>query len=214
MKPTLPDAAGREGFDFRAHLQRQREWSSKTFGPGPRTAGLVDHIRKELCEIEADPTDVSEWIDVTILALDGAWRAGYSPDDIIAALVAKQTKNEGRVWPDWRTAPADKAIEHDRLAEDGRRYRELIEMHSGEFPQFREQLDSVTADRDRLAARCEGLEAALQSFVRCVYPVAREIRQRGYDWRETDLHIALCEARAALSPPASDAGDSTDGETK
>ncbi|CEI76891.1 Uncharacterized protein PAE221_02479 [Pseudomonas aeruginosa] len=31
-----------------------------------------------------------------------------------AALDAKQTKNESRSWPDWRTAPADKAIEHDR----------------------------------------------------------------------------------------------------
>lgn len=99
-------------FDFAAHLQRQREFSKRTFGPGARTAGVVDHIRKELREIEADPTDISEWIDVVILALDGAWRAGYSPSDIIAALVAKQAKNEARTWPDWRTAPMDKAIEH------------------------------------------------------------------------------------------------------
>ena len=103
-------------FDLLAHLQRQREWSGQTFGPGARTAGVIDHIRKELREIEADPADISEWIDVTILALDGAWRAGYQPQDIIDALVAKQTKNEGRVWPDWRTAPVDQAIEHERAA--------------------------------------------------------------------------------------------------
>lgn len=103
-------------FDFRAHLARQRAFSEKTFGPGARTAGVVDHIRKELREIEADPADVSEWIDVVILALDGAWRAGYTPDEIVAALVAKQEKNEGRTWPDWRTAPLDRAIEHDRTA--------------------------------------------------------------------------------------------------
>ena len=36
---------------------------------------------------------------------------------IVNTLVSKQTKNEGRNWPDWRTAPADKAIEHDRTAE-------------------------------------------------------------------------------------------------
>lgn len=101
-------------FDMLAHLQRQREWSGRTFGPGPRTAGVIDHIRKELREIEADPTDLSEWIDVVILALDGAWRAGGTPEQIIAALVAKQTKNEGRTWPDWRTVSPDKAIEHDR----------------------------------------------------------------------------------------------------
>jgi len=101
-------------FDFLAHLQRQREWSERTFGPGSRAKGVVEHIRKELCEIEADPADLMEWIDVVILALDGAWRAGGSPQQIIDTIVAKQTKNEGRVWPDWRTMPADKAIEHDR----------------------------------------------------------------------------------------------------
>lgn len=114
MLAARPDG---EGFDFAAHLQRQREWSERTFGPGPRTAGVTDHIRKELAEIEAAPTDSSEWIDVVILALDGAWRSGASPSEIIAAIVAKQTKNEGRNWPDWRTADPNKAIEHDRAGE-------------------------------------------------------------------------------------------------
>lgn len=103
-----------EHFDFAKHLQRQRDWSSKTFGPDPRVNGVVSHIRKELDEILADPTDISEWIDVAILALDGAWRAGYSPEQIIEALVAKQTKNESRKWPDWKTCEPDTAIEHDR----------------------------------------------------------------------------------------------------
>lgn len=94
-------------FDFSAHLRRQREWSAKTFGPGSRAKGLTDHIRKELAEIEAEPTDLTEWIDVVILALDGAWRSGATPEQIIAALVAKQVTNEGRQWPDWRTMSAD-----------------------------------------------------------------------------------------------------------
>ncbi|MES2136185.1 MAG: dATP/dGTP pyrophosphohydrolase domain-containing protein [Pseudomonadota bacterium] len=96
------------------HLSRQRAWSERTFGPGDRTKGVVDHIRKELLEVEAAPGDLSEWIDVAILAFDGAWRAGYSPEQIVAALVAKQAKNEGRDWPDWRTQPTDRAIEHIR----------------------------------------------------------------------------------------------------
>jgi hypothetical protein len=103
-----------ERFDLRAHLERQAAWSERTFGPGSRAAGVVDHIRRELHEIEADPGDLKEWIDVVILALDGAWRSGATPDEIIAALVAKQAKNEARAWPDWRTAPPDKAIEHVR----------------------------------------------------------------------------------------------------
>lgn len=103
-----------ETFNLHAHLQRQRAFSEKTFGPGARTKGVIDHIRKELKEIEADPTDISEWIDVAILALDGAWRAGFTPEQIIQTLVAKQDKNEARTWPDWRTMSEDQAIEHDR----------------------------------------------------------------------------------------------------
>lgn len=104
----------RARFDFLAHLQRQRDWSERTFGPGARTAGVCDHIRKELNEIEADPGDLKEWIDVVILGLDGAWRSGATPQQIIDAIVAKQTKNEGREWPDWRTSDPNKAIEHVR----------------------------------------------------------------------------------------------------
>ncbi|HGN0596516.1 TPA: dATP/dGTP pyrophosphohydrolase domain-containing protein [Pseudomonas aeruginosa] len=105
------------GFSFEQHLHRQREFSERTFGPGPRAAGVIDHIRKELREIEEAPGDLAEWIDVVILALDGAWRTGATPAQIIDALVAKQAKNEARTWPDWRTAPADRAIEHDRADE-------------------------------------------------------------------------------------------------
>lgn len=100
-------------FDFEAHLYRQREWSEKTFGPGTRLKGVCDHIRKELIEVEEDGT-IKEWIDVVILALDGAWRSGATPQEIIDAMVAKQTKNENRIWPDWRTMSSDQAIEHDR----------------------------------------------------------------------------------------------------
>lgn len=97
-----------------SHLRRQRAWSEKTFGPGPRAHGILDHIRKELTEIEANPNDLSEWIDVVILAFDGAWRQGYEPQEIVNALGAKQAKNESRQWPDWRSAEPGKAIEHVR----------------------------------------------------------------------------------------------------
>ena len=107
-------------FDLATHLQRQRDWSARTFGPGSRVKGVVDHIRKELREIESDPADLTEWIDVVILALDGAWRSGATPEQIIAALVAKQTKNEGRQWPDWRTMSADVAICHTPNATEQR----------------------------------------------------------------------------------------------
>ena len=104
-------------FDFEAHLARQAAFSALTFGPGARTEGICDHIRKELVEVAAAPGDLKERIDVAILALDGAWRCGATPAQIIEALVAKQSKNEGRAWPDWRTADPAKAIEHDRSGE-------------------------------------------------------------------------------------------------
>ena len=155
------------GFDLVEHLRRQKDFSLRTFGPGARTKGVIDHIRKELAEIEAAPDDITEWVDVIILALDGAWRWGIDAETIASgikelrsragvithirfalaaieggyasgwidvanlamrgahdlgatreavfdAIVAKQTKNEGRNWPDWRTADPEKAIEHDR----------------------------------------------------------------------------------------------------
>jgi hypothetical protein len=112
------DVKSIEAYDLVKHLYRQTGWSRQVFGPGPRTEGLVNHIRKECDEILEDPKDIEEWIDVVILALDGAWREGYTPEEIAAALLAKQEKNERRKWPDWRTVPAGAPIEHDRSYDD------------------------------------------------------------------------------------------------
>jgi len=102
-------------YDLVTHLDRQRAFSLRTFGPGLRTKGVVDHIKKELKEIEANPGDLDEFIDVAMLAFDGAWRSGFEPSQIAAAFEAKLTKNENRTWPDWRTADPEKAIEHVRM---------------------------------------------------------------------------------------------------
>lgn len=105
-------------FDFAAFADDKTRWSIETFGPGARTRGVIDHIRKELAEVEkaaaaGEPT-LPEWVDVIILALDGAWRSGATPQEISAAIAAKQARNEERKWPDWRSADPGKAIEHDR----------------------------------------------------------------------------------------------------
>jgi hypothetical protein len=96
------------------YLDHQREWSEKTFGPGDRTYGVIDHIKKELEEILADPKG-TEWKDVVILALDGFWRAGYNSQTIIDEIVEKQKTNEQRTWPDWRNFTEGQAIEHVRV---------------------------------------------------------------------------------------------------
>ncbi|MEP7738554.1 dATP/dGTP pyrophosphohydrolase domain-containing protein [Nocardioides sp. 31GB23] len=99
------------------HIENQRAWSIRTFGPRHKRGplGPLAHIRKELDEVAAEPHDLEEWVDVMILALDGAWRAGHEPEQIIAAIKAKQAKSEARIWPDWRGVPADQAIEHVRV---------------------------------------------------------------------------------------------------
>lgn len=99
------------------HLERQREWSRATFGPGSRLGGVLDHIRRELKEVEERPFDVTEWADVLILAFDGAWRSGHEPQEVIDAIKGKQATNEARTWPDWREFSEDEAIEHDRTAD-------------------------------------------------------------------------------------------------
>lgn len=104
-------------FDLAAHLRRQAAFSERTFGPGKRVEGVCDHIRKELVEVEQSGGSLAKWVDVIILGLDGAWRSGATPEQIVTAIEAKQSKNECRRWPDWRTADASKAIEHDRTGE-------------------------------------------------------------------------------------------------
>jgi len=111
-----PEATpGRPAVIDAEYLAYQRDWSAATFGPGFRL-GVLDHLAKELEEVRADPLDLGEWVDLVILALDGAWRAGHGPQQIIDAIVAKQARNEARTWPDWRDQPSDRAIEHDRSA--------------------------------------------------------------------------------------------------
>lgn len=95
-----------------AYLDHQRSWSTEAFGPGGRPLGVIDHIEKELGEVRDDPADLGEWVDIIILAFDGAWRAGHEPQAILDAIAAKQARNEAREWPDWREADPDKAIEH------------------------------------------------------------------------------------------------------
>lgn len=111
--------------NLQQHLLRQMAFSHATFGPGTRTNGVIDHIRKELAEVEQAHGAADEWVDVVILALDGLTRQlafingdrrnPYDVADLACAMIiGKQTRNEARVWPDWRTASADKAIEHVR----------------------------------------------------------------------------------------------------
>lgn len=129
--------------DLIAHLTRQGAFGRATFGPGPRTEGVLKHIESEIEEVrraaeEGDLDElVKEWTDIAILGLDGLIRAvrareeafnaqrmlslarPYITHDEVAriavtSIVIKQAKNEMRDWPDWRGKSEDQPIEHDR----------------------------------------------------------------------------------------------------
>jgi len=122
---------------FVSHLTRQIAVSRALFGPGARTKAVLDHIRKEIEEVEAARSEskvdeefsprAEEWVDLVILSVDGLTRQLWDefPDadaDVIAEMAVemiagKQGRNEKRSWPDWRKADPDKAIEHDRSEE-------------------------------------------------------------------------------------------------
>lgn len=128
--------------DLKQHLIRQMAFSHATFGPGQRLDGVIDHIRKELIEVKDCGGEADEWVDVVLLALDGLTRRlayGASDGDrrdprTVAQMACnmienKQGQNEGRRWPDWRTAEIGKAIEHDRSDEkpkDTARWRDGV----------------------------------------------------------------------------------------
>ncbi len=95
-------------------LHRKIAFSLKTWGPGRRTAGVIDHLRKEITEVEQNPDDIFEWVDIIALAMDGAMRHGATPESLAWAIEEKQRIVEARKYPDWRTADQSKGIEHIR----------------------------------------------------------------------------------------------------
>lgn len=115
MKRSGMDVSSGALFDLVSYLAEQRDWSDKTFGPGPRLRGIAEHVGKELAEVTAACTPqeaLEEWCDIAILALDGAWRAGFTPAQVCEQLRRKAAINRARQWPP--PGPQDRANEHVR----------------------------------------------------------------------------------------------------
>ncbi len=84
--------------DLVTWLDEKLEWSYKTFGTAERYIGVLKHIEKEIEETRQNPHDVMEWIDIVLLAFDGACRMGFTPRQVVNALIAKQEINKKRSW--------------------------------------------------------------------------------------------------------------------
>lgn len=128
---TIDDLTARlaeaEARDLVAELRdRLIPWSRKTFGDGMRTVGICKHIEKELDEIRENPFSVEEWIDVAILALDGAWRTSVTAEEAVDVLFKKLAKIRTRTYP--MPVSDDEPSEHVRgeVSGDAKYLRDLL----------------------------------------------------------------------------------------
>lgn len=101
--PSIPS-------NFDEFMRWQESWSRKTFGDGKRVEGTLKHIEKEIAEVRAKSDDLSEWIDIVILALDGYWRNGGK--NAFKDIVAKGKINRSRTYP--MPTSEDEPSEHIR----------------------------------------------------------------------------------------------------
>jgi hypothetical protein len=107
--------AGAFSRDFDDTVERAFRIQSRQFGDRQeRTSGVVDHIKKEADEAKARPSDLVEWADIILLAIDGYRRNGGQSDKLLSLLEAKLDIVAGRTYPDPYATPDSVALEHDR----------------------------------------------------------------------------------------------------
>ena len=86
-------------------------WQAATF-PNQSRAGAIAHARAELIEIEQNPGDLSEPVDLIFMAIDIARRDGHTADEVAEALAVKLAINKSRTWVD--PGDPDAPMEHQR----------------------------------------------------------------------------------------------------
>lgn len=111
MSETMPTVYQIQHETILEYIRTHVEWSDRTFGVGDHTEGLLKHIQKEIEEVrEISPYSITEWVDIIILAIDGAHRQGYSPMQIASMLIEKQNINANRKYP--KITNPDEPTEH------------------------------------------------------------------------------------------------------
>ena len=85
---------------FSDFIAAKTEWSLATFGTiaerGPQ--GPLKHLKKEIEEILAAPTDLLEYVDGIFLIFDAAMRAGFTYEQILEGCWRKLEINKARQW--------------------------------------------------------------------------------------------------------------------
>ena len=75
----------------------QAAWSTATFGHG-NGIGALKHLKKEVDECLANPSDLVEYADMMHLVFDACRRAGYTYDELADACHKKLAINRARKW--------------------------------------------------------------------------------------------------------------------
>ena len=75
-------------------IREVNEWQAVTF-PRATPASVVEHLRREVAELVADPTDTSELADVVFLAVGLAYELGV---DLATVVAQKLAVNRARTW--------------------------------------------------------------------------------------------------------------------
>lgn len=75
-------------------IREVNEWQTRTF-PRATPASVVEHLRREVQELVADPTDLSELADVVFLAVGLAYELGV---DLKTVVAEKLAVNLARQW--------------------------------------------------------------------------------------------------------------------
>lgn len=104
-------ASAEQLFSFLNFVERKMEHSTKTW-PNQSLLGVLAHVRKECDEIECEPLDSEEWVDLILLGIDGACRSGLTPEGLIWTLQHKLDINLSREWPE--PPSPDSPGEHNR----------------------------------------------------------------------------------------------------
>lgn len=91
-------------------IREVNEWQAVTF-PRATPASVVEHLRREVNELIADPTNTSELADVIFLAVGLAYELDIDIDGLARIVADKLAVNRAR---QWQAPDAQGVVEHVR----------------------------------------------------------------------------------------------------
>jgi hypothetical protein len=200
-------ADGPDGIYLAGFLVDIMSWQTDTFGPNQTLAGIRDHMRKEVKEIEDAPTDRTEPIDLIMLGISYLRRLGMDAPSIVALWQQRMVSLKARDWPDWRKADPDKAIEHVRKTDwakvdattDAQIDAQQIADEGSARPLDKEWFDKASAvlpeppqptDADFITYTRADIETAFRSYLAVGFGRRRQTKWHDREWEAFRSNLA------------------------